>query len=108
MYAYTSNSYRAIQAGWPLADAETAGESVPVETLLNIRSEEATREISLKIASTNWALMPDADVSALEKTAILAYRAALRALPSHQDFPEMPWPVLPGTSGVGNQTGEQS
>jgi hypothetical protein len=106
MYAYTDNGFRAIQQGWPLLEAEQLSATIPEATLLNIRKEEATREIRGRIAATNWAMVEDADITAMEKTAIRAYRASLRALPNHPDFPDMPWPGLPSTSGVGNETGE--
>lgn len=108
MYAITDSGYRAIQEGWELQQGETLSENIPQSLLATIRSDEARVKIRALISATNWAMMEDADLSALEKSAIRSYRAALRLLPEHPDFPDMEWPVLPRTNSPGNETGETS
>jgi hypothetical protein len=53
-------------------------------------------------------MIEDADITEQERLVIRAYRAELRALPSHPNFPDMLWPTPPAMTGVGSETGEQS
>lgn len=108
MYAYTANSFRAISSPQDATAGEQVAGEVPQAVLRAIRSDEVRREIALRIRATDWALVADAVITPQDKAAITAYRAALRALPDHAGFPEMPWPELPRTAGVGSETGEQA
>lgn len=108
LYAFTEGSYRAISDPSDVVAGEQVADEVPETTLIAIRRSEVSNEIRARIAATNWAMMEDADLTTMQKTAIRAYRAALRALPDNQNFPNITWPDLPVISGVGNETGEQS
>lgn len=104
MYAITQSSYRSVSTG----DALNAGESrvsvLPTELIERIDSDEAKSERSQRLRSTDWTQMPDAPLSAAQKSSMALYRQQLRDLPSVPGFPNVPWPEFPslGSAADGN------
>lgn len=108
MYAISGTIFRAINSADDLNPGEQIVQELPPEFLRNAEKAMARARIVAVLASTNYVFAPDSDSTATEKSAVLAYRAALRALPDHPSFPDMPWPTPPATTGVGSETGEQA
>lgn len=51
-----------------------------------------------KVAATDYLAMPDYPLSEEGKVAVMAYRQALRDIPSQEGFPrEVVWPEVPAT-----------
>lgn len=49
-----------------------------------------------KIATTDYLMMPDYPLSDEDKVAVMAYRQALRDVPTQEGFPrEVAWPEIP-------------
>lgn len=107
-YAINATGCRALSSADELVAGETFSSDIPESILARMRKSQAESAIRTMLQSCAWTQDGDAPINASEKSAWQAYRAALRALPSRQDFPDMPWPDPPTTSGVGNETGEQS
>lgn len=95
-YAVTDSSYRAVAAGTPLNAGESLVEKVPASILAKIKTQQGLMERSQRLRDTDWTQMPDAPLTALEKTAYQTYRQALRDLPNLPGFPEVNWPAAPG------------
>lgn len=59
-------------------------------------AERVRRERDGKIAATDYLAMPDYPLSDEDKEAVMAYRQALRDIPSQESFPrEVVWPNEP-------------
>lgn len=109
MYAITQKGFRAIESESDLAPGETLAAEIPGWLLLESEKEQARATRGMLLRSSDWTQIPDNNLSAQERAEWAAYRAALRDIPEHPSFPNMPWPVAPSLrSGAGSETGEQS
>ncbi len=61
-------------------------------------SRDARLKRSALLNQSDWTQMPDAELTAEEKTRWIAYRKALRDLPAQNGFPNsITWPIPPNT-----------
>lgn len=95
MYAITASSFRAVTSDMPLAQGETRVSQVPDSLLRTIEVTERRMERSQLLRDTDWTQMPDAQLSAVQRAEMSAYRQALRDLPDKPGFPDCEWPVAP-------------
>lgn len=59
-------------------------------------ASQVRAERDMKIAETDYLAMPDYPLSDEDKAAVMAYRRALRDIPSQEGFPrEVVWPFEP-------------
>lgn len=69
--------------------------AVPAPTLDELASQ-VRAERDMKIAETGYLAMPDYPLSDEDKAAVMAYRQALRDIPSQEGFPrKVVWPSEP-------------
>lgn len=72
--------------GWPLGELATDDDL----------AKEAREKRNQLIAETDFMAMPDYPLDEERKTAVLAYRQALRDVPEQEGFPrQIDWPVKP-------------
>lgn len=69
--------------------------AVPAPTLDELASQ-VRAERDMKIAETDYLAMPDYPLSDEDKAAVMAYRQALRDIPSQEGFSrKVVWPEVP-------------
>lgn len=106
LYAVTVSGYRAITEGMPLQPGETAVREVPQSVMERIKVDQARSDRAQLLRDTDWTQMPDAQLTAAQKSAMAAYRQTLRDMPAQPGWPNLPWPAIPGlgegAAGGGN------
>jgi hypothetical protein len=104
VYAITASSYRAINKESDIRSGETLSSDIPQSLLQSILAEQVKAERSERLRATDWTQMPDAPLSAAQKSSLALYRQQLRDLPSVPGFPNVPWPEFPslGSAADGN------
>ena len=69
--------------------------SVPRRLDVPARSAVALQRRDGELAGSDWTGLMDAPLTRSQRAAWAVYRRALRDLPAHPDWPDMPWPVRP-------------
>ncbi|MGA0588104.1 tail fiber assembly protein [Dyella sp. KRB-257] len=96
VYAITQTGWRAIASADDLQAGETASEKIPQSVMDAIAKAEQRSTRDALISACDWTQIPDSPLTADQRTAWVAYRQALRDVPSQAGFPEtIDWPIKP-------------
>lgn len=109
MYAISATGYRALGEDRELHQGEVLSDTVPESMTRLIDKMEARTKRDILLRESDWTQVPDSNISTQLRSAFIVYRQALRDIPQHPDFPDMPWPSMPTVPvEVGDERPEES